>query len=144
MAQRTDPYSSFNFLVELDGVEIGGFSEVLGIKYETETEEFREGGINDFTHKLPKITKYGNLTLKRGMTDTADLYDWYRHVIAGIIEQKKISVIQLDHPRQNEIKRWDFLNAYPVKWVGSDLKADGSSLSIETIEFAHQGIELVK
>ncbi|PHP45458.1 hypothetical protein B6V01_004070, partial [Methanosarcinales archaeon ex4572_44] len=78
IAERNDPYQSFRFLVEIHGLIVGGFSEVSGLQAETETEEIREGGVNDHVHKLPKITKYPNITLKRGITDSDILWRWHR------------------------------------------------------------------
>ena len=136
---RRDPYASFNFLVEIEGVVAGGFSEVSGLQAETETEEYREGGVNDFVYKLPKITKYPNLTLKRGITDFDELWKWHQDVVAGDIKRKNGSIILVDCSGTTG-KRWNFTKAYPVKWVGPDLKADSSTVAVETLELAHRGL----
>ncbi|PKM82004.1 MAG: phage tail protein [Firmicutes bacterium HGW-Firmicutes-14] len=139
MASRKDPYAGFMFLVEVGGLVVGGFSEVSGINAETEVEEYREGGVNDYVHRLPKITKYPNLILKRGITDSDTLWKWYRNVAAGKVERKNGSVILLDYAG-NEKWRWNFSQAYPVKWSGPDLKADNSLVAVETLELAHNGL----
>ena len=69
----------------IEGLLVAGFSEVSGLQAETEVEEVREGGVNDYVYKLPKGTKYQNLTLKKGMTISNDLWDWHRNVVAGKI-----------------------------------------------------------
>lgn len=140
LAIRNDPYLSFRFLVEIQGLIVGGFSEVSGLQAETEIEEFREGGVNDHVHKLPKITKYPNLTLKRGITDSDVLWNWYQDVISGFFERKNGFIILQDN-EGNEKWRWHFINAYPVKWTGPDLKADSSTVAVETLELAHNGIK---
>ncbi|MBD5799852.1 phage tail protein [Bacillus pseudomycoides] len=136
--ERTDPLTNFNFLVELDGLVVGGFSEISGLQTETETEEYREGGLNEYTHKLPKSSKYSNVVLKRGLTDSSVLWDWYRKVVGGSIERKNGSIILLDYAG-NEKWRWNFSQAFPVKWVGPDLKADSSTIAVETLELVHHG-----
>jgi phage tail-like protein len=115
------------------------FSEVTGLEVNTEFEEIKEGGVNNFVHKLPKTTKYGNLVLKKGMTDNDTLYNWHQDVINGIINTEQIAIILTDR-QKNELKRWTFQNAFPVKWTGPDLKADTSSFAIESVELAHQGL----
>ena len=80
--ERIDPYLSYRFLVEIKELIVAGFSEVSGLQVETETEEYREGGVNDYVHRLPKITKYQNLTLKRGITDSDSLWKWHQDVVS--------------------------------------------------------------
>jgi phage tail-like protein len=139
LAERKDPYLSSRFLVEITGLVVGGFSEVSGLQAETEFEEIKEGGVNDYIHKLPKITKYPNLTLKRGITNSTDLWQWHQDVINGRIVRKSGSIILMDS-EGNEKWRWNFIDAYPTKWTGPDLKADGSNVAIEALELAHNGI----
>lgn len=140
--ERNDPYLSFRFVVEINGIISAGFSEVSGLQAETEIEEIREGGVNDYVHKLPKITKYPNLVLKRGTTDSKELWNWHQNVITGKIERKSGSILLLDSEK-NVKWRWDFDEAYPVKWTGPDLKADISTVAVETLEIVHNGIKKV-
>jgi phage tail-like protein len=133
------PYVSFRFRIEFDSVIAGGFSECSGLQVETEVEEHREGGLNEFSHKLPKGTKYGTLTLKRGFVDAADLWDWNENVIAGKSQQRKnLSIILLDSLGNDKI-RWDVRDAFPVKWNSSEFKADGNTVMVETLELVHHG-----
>jgi phage tail-like protein len=136
---RRDPYRAFNFLVEIQGIIVGGFSEVSGLQAETEIEDYREGGVNNFVHKLPKVTKYPNLVLKRGLTDSTELWEWHQNVVAGQVQRQNGSVILLDNTR-SEKWRWNFAAAYPVKWVGPELKADGNTVAVEMLELAHHGL----
>ena len=137
--ERKDPYSSFNFLVEIDGIIAGGFSEVSGLQIETEVEEYREGGVNDFIHKFPKITKYTNLTLKHGLTDSDLLWAWYSDVIQGTIERKNGMIFLLDSEKQTAMS-WEFSGAFPVKWTGPELKADSNTVAFETLEIVYQSL----
>ena len=138
--RKKDPYLSFRFLVEIDGVIEARFSEVSGLQAETEFEEIREGGVNDHVHKLPKITKYPNITLRRGITDSDVLWNWHQEVVNGKFERKTVYIIMRDS-EGNEKWQWYFERAYPVKWVGPDLKADSSTVAVETLELAHNGIK---
>ena len=121
------------------GPEVGGFSQVSGLERDTTFEDFREGGRNDFTHKLVTVTKYPSLTLRRGIADTTDLWQWHQDVIDGNIQRKDISVILRDYEGADRW-RWVFEKAYPVKWSGPDLNASNSAVAVEAVEFAHQGM----
>jgi phage tail-like protein len=137
---RTDPYRNFNFLVEIDGITQAGFSDVTGFGASTDPIEYREGGENTTVRKLPGATKYSNITLKWGLTDSRELYEWYRQVIKGNVQRKNGSIIVLDLDGQEKI-RWNFFHAWPAKWDGPDMSAKGNDVSIETLELAHEGIE---
>ena len=136
--ERNDPLAGFRFLVEIDGLVVGGFTDIGGLQAETETEEYREGGVNTHMHKLPQITKYPNLTLKRGLTYSDVLWRWYRDAAIGDVKRRSGSVLLLD-ASGSEAWRWNFVQAYPVKWTGPELKSDGSQLAFESIELAHNG-----
>lgn len=140
VAERVDPYATFNFVVEIDNLEVGGFSEVSGLQVEIQTHDYREGGVNDFVHKLPGPAHYpSNLVLKRGLIDAQTLWQWQRDVIQGRIERKNGAIVLLDNQRE-ERWRWNFVNAYPVKWTGPTLNASGNNVAIETLELTHGGI----
>jgi phage tail-like protein len=133
------PYVSFRFRVEFDNVIAGGFTECSGLQVETEVEEHREGGLNEFSHKLPKGAKYGTITLKRGFIDATDLWDWNQNVLAGRTGQRKnFSIILLDSEGNDKI-RWDVREAMPVKWSASEFKSDGNTVMVESLELVHHG-----
>jgi phage tail-like protein len=73
------------------------------------------------------------------MTNSDLLYKWHQNVIIGIINLKTIAVILMDS-QKNELKRWTFQKAFPVKWTGPDLKAETNTIAIESVEIAHQGL----
>jgi phage tail-like protein len=138
---RKDPFLGFNFAVEIEGLVAGGFSEVLGLQTEIEVQDYREGGVNEYIHKRAGPAKYpSNLVLRKGMTDARALWGWYRKVAQGKIERKNVSVVLLDSAGQEEKVRWNFGNAYPVKWVGPDLKGASSEVAVEVVELAHSGL----
>ena len=141
--QRVDPYRNFNFLVELDGITQAGFSDCSGFGASTDPIEYREGGENKTPRKLPGLTKFSNITLKWGLTDSRELYDWYRDVVNGKIQRKNGSIIVLDL-EGNEKVRWNFSNAWPTKWDGPDFTAKGNDIAIDMLELAVEGTERVK
>lgn len=141
---RKDPYLGFNFRVEIQGLTVGGFSEVTGLQAEIEVQEYREGGLNGYVHKLAGPAKFpANLMLKRGIADSDALWDWYAATARGNIQRQNGSVILLNTIGE-PIKRWNFTAAYPVKWAGPDLQATGNEVAVESIELVHQGIALAR
>jgi phage tail-like protein len=139
MTERSDPYRGFRFKLELGGIISGGFSEVSGLSVETEVESRKEGGENNFEYKLPKATKYSNLTLKRGISDD-NLWAWYKDVIYGKVERQDISVCLLDEGG-TEVMRWNFEKAFPVKWNGPSLNASSNSVAVESLVLVHHGLQ---
>ena len=139
-AGKTDPFMSFRFRVEIDGITFAQMSEVTGLQIETEIESYEEGGINDFVHQLPKRTKYQKIILKRGITELDQMWQWYQDVVNGKFGRKSGAIILLDTTGEDKC-RWNFSAAYPVKWSGPDLKADSNTIAFETVELVHNGIK---
>jgi phage tail-like protein len=106
---------------------------------ETEIESYEEAGVNDFVYQFPKRTKYQRISLKRGITDKGDFWDWYQDVINGKVQRKDGAIVLMDSKGEDKW-RWNFFGAYPVKWTGPELKAESSTVAFETIELAHHGI----
>lgn len=140
-AMRKDPYGNFNFRVEIAGIIHAGFSEVSGLQAEVEVEDYREGGVNDYIHRLAGPTRYpNNLVLKRGMIDTDELWQWQAKVLQRDIERKDIALVLCD-VAGTEVHRWMVRGAYPVRWVGPELRANAAEVAFEALEFVHRGIE---
>jgi len=159
MARRfQDPYLNFQFRLELNNIQVAGFAECAGLQMETKVFEYNEGGRNDTTLKFPQTTTYGNITLKRGITLSNDLIEWHLDIVAGRFERNPRPPRDATRPRlpnQNraiaiilqdelglDVKRWTLINAFPVKWIGPDLKANATEVALETLELAHEGIQL--
>ncbi len=137
---RVDPYRNFNFLVEIDGISQARFSECTGFGGSNDPIEYREGGENTTVRKLPGLTKYPNIVLKWGLTDSLDLYNWWKNIMKGKVDRRNGSIILLD-TEGNEKIRWNFFNAWPTKWDGPDFNAKGNEVAIETLELAVEGTE---
>jgi phage tail-like protein len=136
----TDPFVTYNFLVEIDGITRAAFQEASGFDSTIDIIEHREGGENTTIRKLPGLTKYSNITLKWGITDDRELYDWHRQIVQGDMLRKNGSIVLLDR-KGEEVARWNFVRAWPSKWDGPDLNAEGTDVAIEMLELAHEGIE---
>jgi len=138
--QIPDPYNNFNFHVEIDGITRAAFHECSGLDSTIDITEYREGGENTTLRKLPAMTKYSNLVLKRGITDDLELYKWHRLAIDGDIQRKNGSIVLLDRSGK-ETTRWNFERAWPAKWTGPSLSAEGNDVAIEQLDLAHEGLK---
>lgn len=138
MAQ--DPYKGFRFRVEIQGIQQAGFSECSSVGSHVEIIEYREGNDTATVHKLPGKVSYPDITLKFGLTDSRDLYDWHFKAVNGQIDRRSGSVIQLDDTGNEKI-RWNFFRAWPSKWDGPAFSAKGNDVSIETMTITCERIE---
>jgi phage tail-like protein len=135
----------FHFKVEFAGVGNGGeedhdirFQEVTGMGAEIATEEYREGGLNEYVHRLPTNAKYSNLVLKRGYLHSAKVTDWCRKAIENFEFEPKDITVSLLNEKHEPIQAWYFHAAYPVKWSISDFKATDNAIVIESMELAYK------
>ncbi len=135
-----DPYKGFRFRVEVQGIQQAGFSECSSVGSHIEVVEYREGGDVASVRKLPGKVSYPDITLKWGMTDSHELYDWHMKAVKGQIQRLSGSVVQLDDTG-NEKVRWNFSNAWPSKWDGPTFSAKGNDVSIETLVLTCDRIE---
>lgn len=135
-----DPFANFNFLLEIGGITNAGFSECSGLSIENTPIEYREGNDALTPHKQPGLNKFGNITLKRGVTTNRELFDWLKLVTDGDVERRPVSIILQDELHQPKV-RWNLREAWPCKLTGPDLKANASEMAIETLEICHEGLE---
>lgn len=140
MSGRVDPFLDFRFRVELDGLLVGGFTDVSGLEVEVQTEEYEEGGENAFTHVLPTRVQHGTLTLERGVTDSAELWDWMDAASDGPPTFKTGQVFLYDSVGE-PVRGWEFRRGYPIRWTGPELAGDGGAVAVESIEIAHHGLD---
>ncbi|MEM7585304.1 MAG: phage tail protein [Acidobacteriota bacterium] len=138
---RNDPYSAFNFRVEIDGGGAAGFAECSGLVTETDIIEYRNGDEDIRVRKLPGLKKFTNIVLKRGYTDSKDLWQWRKTVMDGRTERRSGSVVLLNEARE-EALRWNFSEGWPSKWEGPSLNAKNNETAIETLEIACEDIQL--
>lgn len=166
--QRRDPLLAYNFQVSLldskssDGVGLGtialssagmrtmaGFSEITGLEVAMEVEDYAAGGINDRVLKFPGRMKWSNLVFKRGLVakrdplDGSDMWTWFQSYLEGRGVRKDGLIILQNQNREPQIV-WSFRRGLPLRWTGPALNAGQSSVAIENVEIAHEGITKVK
>jgi len=140
---RQDPYRNFNFVVEIDGIAAAGFSEVSMPAASADVIEYREGGNPSVVRKLPGRIHFGNLMLRRGITASDELYNWWKTVLDGQTIRRNMAVILMDEAR-NPVKRWVFREAWPARYQPSGLDARGREVALETVEIVFEGMELAQ
>lgn len=139
LGERADPYHGFNFLVEIEGLLVGGFSECTGLQVETEFHDYREGGVNEYVHRFAGQTRYPPLILKHGLTPIDGLWAWHQEVVQGRITRRN-GTIYLLNKQHEPVRWWDFTEAFPVKWTGPELRADSAHVALESVELSHRGL----
>jgi phage tail-like protein len=133
------PLPKFHFQVKWDDTELA-FQEVSGLDIETQPLEYRAGNNPVFsTIKMPGMLKTGNITMKKGVfaKDNA-IFDWFAEIQMNVIKRKALTISLLDEA-QAPTMVWKVQNAFPVKVTGTDLKAEGNEVAVESIEIAHEG-----
>jgi phage tail-like protein len=147
MPNRKDPLVSAYFTVEFQGVIVGAFQEVTGLGSQNEVVEYKASGQKGqyVIHKVPGRLSWNNITLKRGITDATDLWDWRKTVEEGKVEEarKNGSVVMYDQTGK-EIARWNFTNAWPSKLTGPSANATSNDVAIEELEIVVEGYDRTK
>lgn len=141
---REDPLHNFRFRVEIDGLAAAAFSEVSIEPTTTAVIEFREAGDPAHVRKFPGLTTFGNVTLKRGVTSSLELFNWHRQVVNGEIAnaRRNLAIIVLDEAGR-DVARFNVFNAWPRRYDPGDLNARGNDVFIESLELVNEGIERV-
>jgi phage tail-like protein len=141
--QRTDPLVSFQYAVEIQGKVSGYFTECSGLGSEHEVVEHKvvDSKGKEVIQKLPGRLKWENIVLKRGITDTMDIWDWRKKVEDGSVDDARAngSIVMMDQ-HLNAVARWNFENAWPVKVSGPSMKSDSNEIGIEELTITHEGL----
>jgi phage tail-like protein len=136
---RKDPWKGFNFRVEVGGIQRAGFREASGLDAAQDPTEYREGTDKLTARKLPGLNKYSNISLKWGVTDDKELWEWRKKAIEGKVERQDGFIVLLDDAGQEKL-RWSFSDGWPTKWTGPSFNATSNDVAIETLEIAHEGL----
>jgi phage tail-like protein len=142
---RHDPLRNFRFRLEIDGIQAAGFSEVAIGATTTDVIDYREGTDAAHVRKLSGLTKYGNVTLKRGVTVSLELFDWHRRIVTGQIaaNRRNLVIVVLDEAGA-DTARYVVSEAWPIKYDPGDLNAVGNEVFIELLELVNEGVERVQ
>ena len=128
--QQANP--AFRFVVDVEGERQAAFTECSLPSVEWEVEEIKEGGLNTYTHQLPGRRKSARLSLKNGV-GKGQLLQWYLDAVSSVVARKPVTIPLLSLTHQ-PVLVWNIQDAYPIKWAGPQLKSDGNTLAIQTLE----------
>ena len=135
-----DPYSGYNFWVEWDGIVHAGFQECTGLTVTRNAGTYREGTDKSLgQRKIPGLNESGNITLKRGITDNQELWEWHKKLQNGDTDRRNLSIILADDKGEEKI-RWNLENCWPTTWTAPDFNATSDETAIETLELVHEGV----
>ena len=142
---RQDPLRNFRFRLEINSIEQGAFSEVTIGDLSSDPVEYREGDEPALTvRKLSGLTKYGNITLKWGVTDSIELADWHQEIVGGatpLDDTRRTVVIRVQDEAGEERAAFEVTKAWPCKYDPSDLNGSGNEVFIDTLELCNEGIK---
>jgi phage tail-like protein len=144
---RNDPLRNFRYRLEIDGITQAGFNEVMIAETNIDAVDYREGTDPPHVRKLSGLTKFGNITLKWGLTvggAALDLFKWHADISAGQVKEKrKKVVIVVQDEAGGDAARYLVTDAWPIKYDVSDLKGTGNETVVETLEMVHEGFDRV-
>ncbi|MCA9963116.1 MAG: phage tail protein [Anaerolineales bacterium] len=145
--EAKDPLVGFHFAVDFQGVVAGYFTECNGLGSETEIIEHKiinEKGV-EIMQKIPGRLKWENITLKRGITEVMDFWEWRQQVEDGDVDgARRDGSIVMFNQKLEPVARWDFRRAWPVKVSGPQPKSDSNAIGIEELTIAHEYIRREK
>jgi len=143
MATTKYPLPAFYFNVSWEDGNTVPFSEVSGLNVEIEPIEYRDGESKEFsTIKMPGIKKYGPISLKRGsLAKDNTLFKWWNSANLNIADRKTVTISLLNEKHEPVIT-WKVKNAFPIKIDSGSLNSKTNEVLIETLELAHEGLEI--
>ena len=142
MPDRYGPFRNHRFLLEIDGIAEAAFSRASIPEASAGVIEYREGSEAATSRKLKGLTSYGNVTLSKGITESTELYDWWKLVEQGKLEEarRSVAIVVLDEEGQPG-PRYEFRNAWVRQYDAPDLDASGEAVAVESLELVHEGME---
>jgi phage tail-like protein len=144
---RQDPLRNFRFRLEINGIEQAAFSEVAIGDLSNEPIEYREGDEPTTVRKLSSLTKYANVTLKWGITDSMELANWHQEIVGGatlLDAIRKTVVIRVQDEAGGDKAAFEITRAWPCKYDPTDLNGTGNEVAIDTLELCNEGIRRIQ
>lgn len=148
---RDNPYGAFNFLVSLGGDQgdgalgaiVGGFADVSGLGTDVSYSEYRNGNEKFNTvRKVPNTYKVEDVTLKRGVVGSLDMFTWLKSYMEGTADVRQVKITLLDEAR-NPVLTYRLRNAQPKKYTGPTLAAKGGGeVAMEELTLVCEGVEV--
>lgn len=137
-----DPAPEFRFWVEIDGLLEGTFTECSGMKADREILPHKEGGVNDYVHKLPGRTSFSDITLRKGVMFSIELWKWFEEgIVTGKVKKRNITIIHHSSYFNIPARWYHITNAYPTSWEGANLRTDSNSLGVEALTLTFETLK---
>jgi phage tail-like protein len=137
----TDPYRAYNFKLEIQSVTEGHFTECSGLGVKVDVISYREGGNSQVIHRLPGQVSYADVTLRYGLTNSRQLWEWFLTSMRGKVERRNISIVLVDSDGVTEAMRWNLINAWVSEWRGAVLNASTHEVAIESVTIVFETLE---
>lgn len=143
MRQNVNP--GFRFVLDIEDIPQGVFTECTLPVVDWEYKEIKEGGLNTYVHRLPGRRKLSSIALKNGV-GTSALMNWYIDTMDETFRRRQVTVKLLNakDKTQRPIMTWDIANAYPIKWSGPPLKSDDNTIAVQTLELACGSVTMTR
>lgn len=136
-----DPYRNYNFKLDINGVSQGHFTECSGMTVKVEAIQYREAGNAQVVRQIPGQVQYGPVTLRYGLTNSAELWEWLMTAVEGKVVRKNISIIMMEADGTTDAMYWTLVNAWPSEWRGAPLNALGHEMAIESLTLHYESLE---
>jgi phage tail-like protein len=135
-----DPYRSYNFQLQIRGIVEGHFTQCSSMGIKVDAISYREGGMQQIVHRLPGQVEYGDITLRYGLTNSSDLFDWMMCAVNGKVDRRTVAIVLLDADGVGEKLRWSLSNAWPSAWRAAPLDALSREVAIEELTLVYESI----
>ncbi|HEY3704513.1 MAG TPA: phage tail protein [Terracidiphilus sp.] len=135
-----DPYRSYNFQIQIRGVVEGHFTYCSDMCVTVDAISYREGGMQQIVHRLPGQVQYCDITLRYGLSNSRDLFDWMMSGVSGKVDRRTVAIVLLDSDGVAEKLRWNLSNAWPSRWRAAPLDALGREVAIEELTLVYESI----
>jgi phage tail-like protein len=149
MPDRTAPFPAYNFIVNLNGPRdpeklLGGFSDVSGLSSEIHMSEYRDGNeVEAHVRKMPGSEKNNDVTLKRGVVNSLDLWTWIQATRKTGVDAKRDVTITLRDEGNNPVQSWVLRSVAPMKYTGPTLAGKGGGeVAMEELVLSIEGFEI--
>jgi phage tail-like protein len=136
-----DPIRSYNFQLLIQGGGEGHFTQCSDMAVQVEAISYREGGTAQIVHRLPGQVTYSDITLRYGLTNSSDLFNWMMSAVKGKVERKDVHIVMLDADGVGEKMRWSLGKAWPSAWRAAPLDALGRDVAIEELTLVYESID---
>jgi len=136
-----DPYRSYNFKLEIQGITEGHFTECSGLGVRVRSIPYRQGGMSQVVHQLPGRVEYSEVTLRYGLTSSRLLWDWLMSAVKGKVERRNVSIVMMAEDGATAVMQWNLINAWVSEWRGAPLDALCQEAAIETVSLVFESID---